>query len=51
MQRTIEFAGKIETTIFDLLPTGLNYEGSEIDKMANAVKAAGAGGLLRSELT
>lgn len=51
MQRAIDTACIAEQTIFPLLLTGMSREGSEVDKMAERVKQAGAEGLLRSELT
>jgi hypothetical protein len=51
MSRAIEFALKLEQTLFALLPTGMNKEGSEIEKIAGRVKAAGVDGLSQSDLT
>jgi len=51
MKRAIDTAFKVEQTIFELLPTGMNREGSEVDRMADRVKAAGREGLSRSDLT
>lgn len=51
MRRAIEAARKIEATIFALLPTGMNREGSEVEKMAERVRRAGPAGMLRSQLT
>lgn len=51
MKRAIEAARNAEQTIFFLLPTGLNREGSEVEKMAQQIGAAGPDGLLRSALT
>jgi hypothetical protein len=44
-------ANSVERTVFDLLPTGMNQEGFEVDRMAQRIKAAGPGGMSRSELT
>lgn len=51
MQRAIEAAQKLEETIFEILPTGMNREGSEVEKMAECIRRAGAAGMLRSALT
>jgi hypothetical protein len=51
MRRAIDAARNAEQTIFFLLPTGLNREGSEVEKMARQINIAGPEGLLRSELT
>lgn len=51
MERAIRTARLSEESIFTLLPTGLNREGSEVDKMAERIKAAGPEGITRNELT
>jgi hypothetical protein len=51
MVRAIEFAFRAEQILFSLLPTGMNREGSEVEKIAARVNAAGADGLSRSALT
>jgi hypothetical protein len=51
MKRAIAFAKNIEETLFSLLPTGLSFEGSEIDKIEQRIKNAGPTGLLKSEFT
>jgi hypothetical protein len=51
MQRAIEMAHSCEQTIFSLLPTGLNQEGSAVDRIAERVRQAGPDGLSKSALT
>lgn len=51
MTRAIVAARKFEQTIFGLLPSGMSREGSEINKIAERVKAAGPEGLSQSDLT
>ncbi|MFP5262513.1 MAG: hypothetical protein ACLGJB_11465 [Blastocatellia bacterium] len=51
MGRAIEMMGKIESAIFELLTTGMTREGSEVDKIAEQVKAAGPEGISKAILT
>jgi hypothetical protein len=51
MQRAIEAAQEVEGTIFAILPTGMNREGSELEKMAEYVRSGGTAGRSRSEIT
>lgn len=51
MQRAIETADAIEQTIFEFLPTGMNREGAEVEKMARVIWKAGPVGMLQSKLT
>jgi hypothetical protein len=51
MERAIESARRTENTIFSLIKTGLNHEGSQLDKLEERIKAAGVTGLLKSEFT
>jgi hypothetical protein len=51
MERAIESARKAENTIFSLIKTGLNREGAQVDKLEQQIKAAGVGGLPKSEFT
>ena len=51
MDRAIKMAATAESTIFELLPTGMSHEGAEIDKVARAILGAGPKGMLRSEFT
>jgi hypothetical protein len=51
MRRAIEAASELEKTIFQILPTGLNREGSEVEKMAERIRSAGPKGMTKSELT
>ena len=48
---SIESARRTENTIFSLIKTGLNREGAQVDKLEQQIKAAGVGGLLKSEFT
>jgi hypothetical protein len=51
MERAIEAARRTENTIFSLIKTGLNHEGSQVDKLEQRINAAGVGGMLKSEFT
>ena len=51
MERAIESARRTEDTIFSLIRTGLTHEGSQVDKLEQRIKAAGVGGMLKSEFT
>jgi len=51
MQRAIDTGLDIERTIFDILPTGMNREGSEVQRMEKLIHDAGAAGILHSMLT
>jgi hypothetical protein len=51
MTRAMATAADSEKAIFALLPTGMNREGAEVDRIADVVRRAGADGLLRSMLT
>ncbi len=51
MQRALGAAWEIERTIFEILPTGMNREGSEVEKMAERIRSAGPAGMLHSKLT
>ncbi len=51
MSRAFEKANMLEQTIFGLLSTGMNQEGSAVDKISELVRAAGPKGVLQSELT
>jgi hypothetical protein len=51
MQRAIEVARSVEKTIFDILPTGMTREGSEIEKMAELVRDAQVAGVSQSQVT
>jgi hypothetical protein len=42
---------KVEETIFGLLPTGMNKEGFEVDKIEQKIKTAGDEGIARSTVT
>jgi hypothetical protein len=50
-QRAVAAALDAEKTIFDLLPTGMNREGSEVERMAVCIRTAGEKGMSQSELT
>lgn len=51
MQRAINAALEIERTVFELLPTSMSREGSEVEKMAKLIRNAGSAGMLHSKLT
>jgi hypothetical protein len=51
MRKAVEKAGAGQETIFSLLRTGMNQEGTEVDRMAERVRLAGADGLSRAALT
>ena len=51
MRRAIEAARAIEQTIFEILPTGMNKEGFQVERMAERIRSAGKAGLPKSELT
>jgi hypothetical protein len=51
MRRATEFAVQVETTIFDLVKTGITHEGSEINRMLTSVREHGVTGATQSELT
>lgn len=50
-QRAVAVAAAAEETIFRLLLTGMTREGSEVEKMAETIRRAGAEGITRSKLT
>jgi hypothetical protein len=50
-QRAVDAALDAEKTIFQLLPTGMNREGSEVERMAERIRSSGEKGISRSELT
>jgi len=51
MQRAIEVARSVEKTIFEILPTGMTREGSEIEKIAELVRDAQVVGVSQSQVT
>jgi hypothetical protein len=51
MEQSFQAAKASEESTLALLPTGMNREGTEVDRMAHRVAQAGSDGLLRSELT
>ena len=51
MVRAIDAAVEIERTIFEILPTSMSREGSEVEKMAELIRNAGSAGRLHSKLT
>jgi hypothetical protein len=51
LHRAIAAASDAEQTIFRLLQTGMNREGSDVEKMAEKIRNAGASGIYQSELT
>jgi hypothetical protein len=51
MKRAIEAASEVEQTIFGILPTGMNREGSQIEKLAEFIRSSGADGVSRSSVT
>ncbi len=50
-ERAVKVGEQVELCIFRLLPTGMNQEGSEVEKLADRIRNAGPKGMLRSELT
>jgi hypothetical protein len=50
-RRAVAVASDAEETIFKLLPSGMTREGSEVEKMAEKIRSAGAEGITQSELT
>ena len=51
LDRAIESARRAESTIFELLPTGMSREGAAVDKVEQQIRSAGAVGILKSDLT
>lgn len=51
MTRAIEIAQRLEKTIFKLLPTGMNREGHELEKMSSLIKVAGSNGISLNKFT
>jgi len=51
MQRAIEAAEKIECSIFEILPTGMTREGSEVERMSERIRDAGVPGVPLSGIT
>ena len=51
MQRAIDAALEVERTIFELLPTGMSREGSEVEKMEMLIRNSKSKGMLQSKLT
>ncbi len=51
MKRAFETSTKVEATIFELLPTGMNAEGSATAKIADRIKLAGAAGISKTAFT
>jgi hypothetical protein len=51
MERAIKAAESIERMIFEILPTGMTREGSEVKKMEQVIRDAGAQGISQSALT
>jgi hypothetical protein len=50
-ERAVEFARRVEDTIFDLLPTGMSAIGFTLMRIEERIKAAGPTGLAQNELT
>jgi hypothetical protein len=50
-ERAVQFAEQVELCVFKMLPTGMNREGSEIEKMAESIRNTRAAGMLHSKLT
>ena len=50
-KRAVDAASDAEKTIFELLRTGMNREGSELEKMAEKIRAAGSKGITKTDLT
>lgn len=50
-RRAVAAASDAEDTISRLLQTGMNREGSEVEKLAEKIQSAGSGGVSQSELT
>jgi hypothetical protein len=51
MHRAIEVARSVERTVFEILPTGMTREGSEIEKIAELVLDAQIAGVSQSRVT
>jgi hypothetical protein len=51
MQRAIDAVLAIERTIFEILPTGMTREGSDIEKMTELIRDAGVPGISQSGVT
>jgi hypothetical protein len=51
MSRSISKAIRLMDTVFELLPTGLSREGSEVDKIEKMVRDRGPAGISRHDLT
>jgi hypothetical protein len=50
-QRAVEFARRVEDTIFRLLPTGMSALGYDLQRIEERIKAAGPEGLSQNDLT
>ncbi len=51
LDRAIAAASDAEQTIFRLLQTGMNREGSDVEKIAETIRTGGTEGITRSQLT
>jgi len=51
MERAFETAAKVEATVFELLPTGMNAEGAATAKIADRIKLAGLAGMTKTAFT
>jgi hypothetical protein len=49
--RAVAASSDAEKTIFQLIPSGMNREGSEVEKIAEKIRNAGPSGITQSELT
>jgi hypothetical protein len=50
-ERAVESAGRVEVSIFDLLPTGMSATGFDLQRIEERIEQAGPSGLAQNELT
>ncbi len=50
-QRAVEFAGRVEHSIFELLPTGMSAVGYDLQRIEERIKRAGPRGITQNEFT
>lgn len=50
-ERAVEFAARIEKCIFEMLPTGMNAAGYDLQKIEERIRMAGSKGISHNDLT
>jgi hypothetical protein len=50
-ERAVEFAGQVERTIFQMLPTGMSAAGYGLQKIEDRIRRAGPTGITQNEFT